>query len=240
MKFILTCILLFNVACSKQNQTNLKEETIRNYLMENPKIAMEIINNAISHDRQQKENEKSATLSGARQKLEKTNLATISFGTGNLTLVEFFDYQCGYCKKAHPQISAALKKDKNIRFIYKEFPILGDISTIASIAAIAARKQGKYIKFHNALMSTPGKLSKKSIFTIAKKIGLDVKRLQADMNNKKINAAIIDNRTFAKELGVNGTPSFILFNDNDIKLVVGIKSERELTQLFQNFRHSVN
>lgn len=240
MKFILTLLLLANIACSKQTETKMDEQTIRNYLMENPKIVMEIVNNAVLHNRQEEESKKFVALSGARAKLANANLATIVLGKGDLTFVEFFDYQCGFCKKAHSQVRAALKNDKNIRFVYKEFPILGDVSTFASIAAIASHRQGKYVKFHNALMTTPGRLSKESIFTIAKKIGLDVARLRKDMTDEKINSAIIDNRALAQQLGINGTPSFVLFNGANIKSVVGVKSERELTQLFKNFRAGIN
>ncbi len=212
------------------------DKTIRDYLMKNPEVVMEVIENAVQHDRAKKEAQKQDTLKKARPELARLNLATIAQGQGDLTLVEFFDYQCGFCKKAFPQVSAALKKDKNIRFIYKEFPILGKPSTLAARAAVAARKQRKYKKFHTALMTTPGRLTKDKVWSIAKSIGLDVKRLKKDMQSKKIEEALTRNFDLARKLGISGTPTFILFNDKKIVSISGIQSERELTALFSSFR----
>jgi protein-disulfide isomerase len=105
---------------------------------------------------------------------------------GDVTVVEFFDYQCGYCKMAQEAVSKLLATDKNVRMIYKEYPILGPDSVQGSKAALASVNQGKYTKFHDTLMNTKGHLSNEIIFTLAKESGLDVEKLKEDMGDDSI------------------------------------------------------
>ena len=233
---LLILMLTSSVLTSSAWANKQTEKIIHDYLMNNPEAVMKIIQNAVETERAKKQATSKQALDQARGALRAGNVATITQGKGDLTLVEFFDYQCGYCKKAHSQVRAALAKDKNVRFILKEFPILGEASTLASKAAIAARKQGKYQKLHNALLSTPGRLSQSKLWQIAKAVGLDVKKLQRDMQNKNIDAALYKNRNLAEKLGINGTPSFIIFNDERIESISGVRSEDELIALFNKIR----
>lgn len=132
---------------------------------------------------------------------------------GDVAIIEFFDYQCGYCKMAHNAVKEALAKDNNLRFVAKELPILGDGSVIASRAALASVKQGKYEKMHDALMSNRGAMDEAAIMTLAKKAGLDTDKLKKDMQDKSIDAIINDNRALAQELEIRGTPLFIIGDD---------------------------
>src|SRR5207244_1545425 len=109
---------------------------------------------------------------------------------GDITLVEFFDYNCGYCKSMFPSVMETLKEDGKIRFVLKEFPILGPSSMTASKAALASVKQGKYADFHVALMSHKGSLSDDTIMKIAKDTGLDVPRLQTDMKSDEVTKVV--------------------------------------------------
>lgn len=129
---------------------------------------------------------------------------------GDVTLVEFFDYTCGYCKMAQEAVTKALAADKNVRMVYKEFPILGPNAEVASKAALAAVEQGKYVPFHEALMSAKDRLSMESIKKIAKSVGLDVEKLTKDMESDKIAAIIKANRDLANELQIRGTPGFVI------------------------------
>lgn len=129
---------------------------------------------------------------------------------GDVTIVEFFDYQCGYCKMAHGFVQELLQDDKNIRFVYKEFPILGDGSLLASRAAIASIKQKKYEKFHNALMENKSQLSEDAIMNIAKTVGLDPDQLKKDMASEKVSQIIETDRELGNQLGIRGTPMFII------------------------------
>jgi protein-disulfide isomerase len=129
---------------------------------------------------------------------------------GDVTIVEFYDYACGYCKMAQPTIKALLEQDKNVRFIAKEFPILGEGSILASRAAIASIKQNKFEKFHDVLMSFHGAMNEASIMDAAQRSGLDTAKLKRDMNDKSVDETIAINRKLGNDLGVRGTPMFII------------------------------
>ncbi|MBI1272734.1 MAG: thioredoxin domain-containing protein [Alphaproteobacteria bacterium] len=129
---------------------------------------------------------------------------------GDVTVVEFFDYQCGYCKMAHTAIDDLLKADKNVRFIYKNLPILGEASVVAAHAALASVHQGKFEVFHNALMENKERLDEANIMKIAKSAGLDTTKLKADMESDKVKAQVQTELDLGQSLGVRGTPMFII------------------------------
>ena len=131
---------------------------------------------------------------------------------GNITLVEFFDYRCGYCKKARPIVTQLLKSDPQIRLVYKELPILGPDSLVASKAALAARMQGadKYLAFHDVLMDTRGAIDENAIRNVARQVGLDVAKLMQDMTDPNIEETLKATHALASKLGISGTPSFVI------------------------------
>ncbi|MDR3438195.1 DsbA family protein [Telmatospirillum sp.] len=132
---------------------------------------------------------------------------------GGVTVVEFFDAECPFCKKVAPDLERLIAENSDIRVVYKEYPILGPGSVTAAKAALAAVRQGKYEAFHNALMAdaTPEhQLTEALILEIAKQRGLDVKRLTSDMQAPEIAAKITANVTLARQIGVNGTPALII------------------------------
>ncbi|MDD5586689.1 MAG: DsbA family protein [Alphaproteobacteria bacterium] len=129
---------------------------------------------------------------------------------GDVVLVEFFDYQCGYCKLTQEGVHKLLAGDKNVKLVYKEFPILGPDSVKASKAALASVKQGKYIKFHEAMMSTKEHLTEEIIFKVAASAGLNVEKLKKDMEGEDIDKMIKANQTLGSEIGAHGTPTFVI------------------------------
>jgi protein-disulfide isomerase len=129
---------------------------------------------------------------------------------GDVTIIEFFDYACPFCKAAEPRLEAFLKADKNARLVVEEFPILTPQSAIASRAALAAARQGKYAAFHQALMLYRGGLDQDAILGVARDVGLNVARLRRDMHDPKLAAAIASNLKLAKAIGAHGTPTFIV------------------------------
>ena len=133
---------------------------------------------------------------------------------GDVTLVEFFDYRCGYCKRVHDTVLKLVKEDGNIRYVYKEFPILGPESIFAAKAALASTYQDKYTEFSDLLMRNRGKYSKEKVFKIAETTGLDVTRLEQDMNKHDgvINTIFQRNYALAQQLDITGTPGFIIGN----------------------------
>src|SRR4029453_16210905 len=129
---------------------------------------------------------------------------------GDVTLVEFFDYNCPYCRKGAPPIVELEQSDRDLRLVYKEFPILGPGSQFAARAALASRKQRKYVRFHNALMQAKQQGTEETVIEIAHAVGLDTKRLKQDMQDPAIQDAITRNLQLANALGITGTPSFVI------------------------------
>ncbi len=187
------------------------EELLRELLIKNPEILVEALE---EYQRREKAN----SLARARQALVDNREQILNDPAspvggnpdGDVTLVEFFDYQCGYCKSVVDRVAGTVAKDKNIRWVFKEFPILGPTSVYASRAALAAHRQGKYQEFHLALMRSRGKLTEKKVLRFAAEAGLDVARLEADLKTPEIAALIARNMALADALNVRGTPAFII------------------------------
>jgi protein-disulfide isomerase len=131
---------------------------------------------------------------------------------GDVTIVEFFDYRCPYCKQVQPLLQALLDQDHKLRFIYKEMPVLGSASVVAARAALAAWRQGKYEAFHIAMMGTKGQITEGTVDKIAASVGLDVNWLKQDMANPEILQALKINLALAHALNIHGTPGFIIGN----------------------------
>ena len=191
-----------------------KEEVkklVREYLTEHPEAVMEAINALQAKEEQEKANKVTATI-----KQKKKDIFDVADGTvlgnpkGNVTMVEFFDYNCGYCKAMFPAMMETVKADGNIRLLMKEFPILGQPSVTASKAALASRKQNKYTEFHLALMAHKGSLTDDAVFAVAKAAGLDVSKLKTDMSDPAINAILTRNHALAQDLDIQGTPALII------------------------------
>ncbi len=139
---------------------------------------------------------------------------------GDVTIVEFFDYQCPYCKAAETRIMDLLESDGNIRLVIKDFPILGPDSRIASRAALASQKQGKYEEFHNALMNHRGQLKAETTFKIAGSVGLDIDQLKKDMDDPEIADQIMENFNLARSLKISVTPGFFV----ETKVLSGVSA----------------
>jgi protein-disulfide isomerase len=133
-------------------------------------------------------------------------------GNGDVVIVEFFDYACPYCKAVEPRLEALLKSDRKVKLVLKEFPILTPQSMIATRAALASVRQGKYRPFHQAMMSFRGQLLESDIFDMAKASGLDVARLRRDMTAPEISDEIIANFNLARGIRAFQTPTFIVGN----------------------------
>lgn len=192
-------------------QVEAIEQVIYDYLMKRPEVIIEAVETLQAREKAA-ERERVAKAVVEYNELIYTALPGTVFGNpdGDVTVVEFFDYHCGYCKKNFDSLMSAVSTDKNLRLILKEFPVLGENSVVASKAALASQRQGKYVEFHQALMSASGKLTSDRIDAIAKSVGLDVAQMHRDMDDPVIAALIDHNRDLAHELGINGTPSFVI------------------------------
>jgi protein-disulfide isomerase len=204
------------------------EKIIRDTILKNPEIVVEALE---AYKRQEVAREAAAAeaaVSANREKIQRDPGSPVGGNPkGDVTLVEFFDYRCGVCKRVHPTVAALIKSDGKIRRVYKEWPILGPQSVFASRAALASREQGLYLPFHNALMEVRGALTAKRVMAAASKVGLDTKKLAIDMKDARIDLIFERNFKLARALRINGTPSFVI-GDTLIKGARDIDTMRAL------------
>ena len=211
---------------SPQQVKNI-EQVVHNYLVKNPQVLVEA-----SQALQAQEEQKAQTSAMAAVKENKAQLFDNKYspskGNANaaVTVVEFFDYQCGHCRAMTPVMMKVADTDKNVRFVFKELPIFGGVSKFAAEAALAAQEQGKYYPFHNALLNSDGPLSEQKVMDMAKKMGLNVSKLKKDMKSAKVTQEIQANFKLAQSLKIMGTPTFVLSNkaQTDFRYIPGATS----------------
>ncbi|NIX77389.1 DsbA family protein [Microvirga terricola] len=211
-------------------------EIVRDYLIKNPEVLQEVIGEL---EKRQAEAQRVAQ-AGALKETRQTLLnAPHSFIVGNpsgdVTLVEFFDYNCGYCKRALGDVKTLVKNDPKLRVVLKDFPVLGPDSVEASRVALAARNQlqgDKLFDFHFKVMDSKGRVNGERAIAVAKDMGLDIARLQKDMESPDVRAALQENMGLGDKLGLTGTPAFII-GDEVIPGAVGIEP---LKQVVANVR----
>ncbi len=210
-------------------------EIVKKYLLTNPEILRDAFVELERRENAAKEKLAQKGISDNAEILYKSKLSFVAGNAkGDISMVEFFDYNCGFCKRAFGDVLSILESDKKLRLVVKEFPILGPGSVFASRAAIAAKEQGKYWDLHVALMQSRGSLDEGKVISIAEKVGLDVKKLRADMASPRVTAEIEETYALANKLGVNGTPAFII----DDKLIPGALGLQALQQQVASVRES--
>jgi protein-disulfide isomerase len=184
------------------------EAIIHDYIVNNPDVILTAVD---QYQRQSMESKQSAALDSNRADLyEDAASPMIGNPKGDVTLIEFFDYNCGYCKRVAPMIEQLSKDDKNVKIIFKEFPILAPTSETAAKWALAAAKQGKYFAYHQALMAHQGQISEDLLTKIGADLKLDVAKLRTDAAATEPLLQIERNRALASQMGLTGTPSFIV------------------------------
>ena len=146
----------------------------------------------------------------AKELFQPSSSPVVGNVKGNLPVIEFFDYNCGYCKKAFHDVASFVEKDKETRFILKEFPILSKGSEEAARVALAAKMQGKYWEFHRAMLESQGQANEASALRTAEKLGLDMARLKRDLASAEVKKEIDETRALAAKMGIQGTPHFIV------------------------------
>ena len=187
------------------------EGIVRDYLLSHPEIIREAVEVLQQREHQAEIDHGKAAIEEHRNELLADATAPVLGNpAGTVTIVEFFDYRCPYCKQMQPSLTELLREDGKIRLVMKEFPILGPDSVIASRAALAARAQGRYAPLHDALFQMRGTLDEASILRAAGEVGLDVQRLKRDMALAEIDGILKRNHDLALALGVNGTPAFVI------------------------------
>ncbi len=186
-------------------------KAIREYLIANPEVLVEAMQELERKQDSQQSSQAQRAIQEHRDALMSDPESPIAGNpNGDVTIVEFSDYQCPYCKRAHAAVKSVLAADSRVRLVFKDLPILGEPSRIAALAALASRAQNKHLALHNALMEYNGKLDRDRILEIAGSVGLDVAQLQKDMEDPKLKAIIDRNMALASALGVRGTPAFVI------------------------------
>lgn len=192
----------------------LLRSEVRRYLLEHPEIIMEAIEVL---EARRREAETMADRDLVARHMEALWNDGFSYVAGNpegdVTVVEFLDYNCGFCKRAHDEVRELIETDPGLRYVVKEFPILGPSSRLAAQAALAATMQDegrRYLAFNDALMSHQGQLSERAVFDYADDVGLDVRRLRQDMELPEVSERLAQTHGLARALRIEGTPSFVI------------------------------
>ncbi len=229
-------LMMMPLALSAQELTDERiKELALQAIRENPQIILEAVQILETEQANAQAQAQTQVLQDERDVLERDpNAPVLGNPDGDVTVVEFFDYNCPFCRRAMPEVQGLLDGDKNVRLVYREWPILGEGSVFAARAALASREQGKYEEFHWALMGMQERAEEDSIMRIAAEIGLDVEKLRADMEAPEVEEHIATSNRLSQGLGFNGTPSFVI-GDN---LVPGIIEEEELRSLVEDVRAS--
>ncbi|MEQ9329543.1 MAG: DsbA family protein [Rhodospirillales bacterium] len=206
---------------------------VEKYILDNPEIIMQAIEKLRERQRLAEEEQRRAAMASLGDDLRSDPLTPPGGNPdGKVVVVEFFDYNCGYCKRVSPTVAQLLEANGDVKLVYKEFPVLGESSLQAARAALASVKQGKYIEMHETMMNHRGRVGEAVIFAAAAQHGLDVEQLRKDMDSQEVTEAIERTYAVAQSLGIEGTPAFLIGK----KLVPGAVSLETLQQLVDEAR----
>lgn len=207
----------------------------RDYLLEHPEVVVESIQRWQAEQQRAQAQQAKQAVQARRDEIFNDPSAPIGGNpSGDVTVVEFMDYNCGFCRKVFPDITRLIEGDGGVRLLFKEFPVLGPGSEFAARAALASMKQDRYVDFHNAMMQSGQRLAEPQVLAIAEKIGLDVERLKQDMQDPELQASIDRNLELARALAINGTPSFVIGDE----IVRGATSLDNLKRLISEARNA--
>jgi len=207
------------------------ERIVREYLVAHPEVIQEAMTELEKRQTAaDAEKHKAAVKQYSEALFTSPRQVVLGNPSGNVTFVEFFDYNCSYCKRAMDDMLTLLKDDPKLKVVLKEFPVLGPGSVEAAQVAVAVRMQDrtgkKYLEFHQKLLSGRGQADKARALAVAKDIGLDMGRLDKDLASPEVKATLQESFKLAEALGLNGTPSYVV-GDNVVVGAVGLESLKE-------------
>jgi len=207
-------------------QNDQIKKMIQEYLFKNPQDLREAIFALQAYELKQKQKAARMALVAQEKSLYRSTVSYVAGNpNGDVTLIEFFDYNCSYCRRSMNDLMTLIDTDPNLKVIFKEFPILGEGSFYAARAAVASMKQGKYVEFHKAMMQIRGSAGKGNVLEIAEEVGLDVEKLEQEMKAPYITKEIDEVLRTASAIGINGTPAYII-GDSVISGAVGLAELR--------------
>jgi protein-disulfide isomerase len=189
------------------------DKQIHDYLLAHPEVLIEAVQAADDKMKSDARDKAQQVLATKRKEVFDDPSSPVAGNPhGDVTMVEFFDYRCPYCKQVEPSLEKVIADDHHLRFVYKEFPVLGPVSTTAARAALAAKKQGKYDAFHRAMMAMKGQITDQTVMDVASSVGLDIGQLQRDMESPEVDKTLKADLALADALDISGTPAFIVGN----------------------------
>ena len=215
--FLCFIFFLFKQLFAHELKKDAINSIIKNFILENPQLIEKTLQNL-----NLKRSEKNFKL--AMTDLKKVSNPKLKRTNADITIYEFFDYNCGYCKSVMQNVFNIYKKDKKVEIVFVEYPILSNSSLSAAVTSLAARNQNKYFEFHSKLMKHTGKINDKLLLSFAKELKIDAKKLKSDYSNEKLMLIINKNREIANRLNLRGTPAFIIGN----KIYPGAMSEKDI------------
>ena len=186
-------------------------DIIKDFLLKNPDVMIDV-QNALDEKVEKEQSTKLKTFMAENGKsiYRSPGSSTAGDADGDITVVEFFDFNCGYCKRGLPEVQKLIKSDKKVRFVFKELPILSKGSEEAARVALAAKRQGKYWEFHQVMLGSKGQANEASALKVAEGLGLDMDKLKTDMASDAVKNELDDMKALAKKIGINGTPHFLV------------------------------
>jgi protein-disulfide isomerase len=208
------------------------EKIIRDYLLRNPEVLQEVIQEMERRQAQaDAEKHKEAIKTHAEVLFNSRRQVVLGNPQGDVTMVEFFDYNCGFCRKALADKLELIKSDPKLRLVLKEFPVLGEGSTQAAQVGVAVRMQDKtggkkYLEFHQKLFASRGQIDKARAMAVVREIGFDAARAEKDLNSDEVRQSLEEAFKLAEALGINGTPTYVL-NGQVVVGAVGVEKLRE-------------
>ncbi|MFP4098793.1 MAG: DsbA family protein [Alphaproteobacteria bacterium] len=201
------------------------QEMFSDFINENPELIMESVRKFQEDLAQRAAQSAQENVKTYQEYFASDDVPIAGNPEGDVTVVEFFDYNCGYCRKAFEDIMEILEEDKNIRVVFMEYPILSPTSQKMAEYALAAKQQDKYFEMHQALMEYRGAQNDAAYMKLAKNIGLDTEQLKKDMEGAEVSAAIAKVRMVAQSLDIRGTPGFVI-GDDIYPGAIGVKAMR--------------
>jgi len=219
------------VAAAEEGMTKeAVQKIVHDYIMEHPDVILDAVNQY--QQKSMEEKQKAAVETNREFLFSDERSPVIGNPKGDVTIVEFFDYNCGYCKRVLPAVQELIKEDKGLKVVFKDIPILGPSSETAAKWALAAQRHNKYFEFHQALMSHKGPITDETLTKVATDLELDPARLKKDAETTDVLLQIERNRSLFSQMGFGGTPAFIIGEE----IVPGAVSKDEMQKLIQQAR----
>ena len=214
---------------------------VKEYLLQNPEVLQDAMNELQRRSSEAERTAQTAAIKELREELKTSAPGTV-FGNpaGDVTLVEFFDYNCPYCKRSLADLQALLKSDPKLRVVIKDFPVLGAESLDASRVALAAKAQlsgDKLLDYHARLLGTRGRVNGERALAVARELGLDIPRVQKDAAGAEVRTALDANRRSGERIGINGTPAYVI-GDEMVAGAVGLEPLREAVTAMRRCGHA--